>query len=411
MKYFYVSTQNCTNYRDLRIPKLERMKSRLKKIFQFKYLVVLYVLVVGITTAQTYAIPTKIFEEEPSIVYTTYNNYIIFKQSFYHLLAGQDIYIHYPSEHWDLYKYSPTFSLLFGPLAGLPDMLGLTIWNLINVLVFAFSIRYLPVLTLRQKNWILLASFVELLTSIQNLQSNGLIAGFLVYSFGFMEREKYGWAALMLVLSVYVKLFGLVGFVLFLFYPHKLKAAGWTLFWGVVLFFLPLLFVGWDSLLSQYESWGRMLANDYDESLGLSVAGWLQSWFGLTPNKNYVVLAGALMLLAPLVQVQKYRQYGFRLLTLSALLIWVVIFNHKAESPTFILAVAGVSIWFFSRERSLINTILFVLVMVFTSFSVTDFFPGAWKGAFLIPYVIKAVPCILVWAKIEFWDAWGASEA
>ena len=30
--------------------------------------------------------------------YSHYNNYIIFKQSFYHLIAQKDLYVHYPQE-------------------------------------------------------------------------------------------------------------------------------------------------------------------------------------------------------------------------------------------------------------------------------------------------------------------------
>lgn len=46
--------------------------------------------------------------------YTHYNNYIIFKNSFEHLSSNKDIYKSYPEEHWDLYKYSPTFSFAMG---------------------------------------------------------------------------------------------------------------------------------------------------------------------------------------------------------------------------------------------------------------------------------------------------------
>src|SRR2546423_1725063 len=52
-----------------------------------------------------------------SNMYSNYNNYIIFKQSFYHLIQNKDLYMFYPSEHWDLFKYSPTFAFFFGIFA------------------------------------------------------------------------------------------------------------------------------------------------------------------------------------------------------------------------------------------------------------------------------------------------------
>ena len=46
--------------------------------------------------------------------YIDYNNFRIFKFSFYHLIQGKDIYQLFPDDHWDLYKYSPGFALCFG---------------------------------------------------------------------------------------------------------------------------------------------------------------------------------------------------------------------------------------------------------------------------------------------------------
>jgi len=45
--------------------------------------------------------------------YNQYNNYTIFEKSFYHLKDHQDLYKLYPDEQWDLYKYTPTFSVFF----------------------------------------------------------------------------------------------------------------------------------------------------------------------------------------------------------------------------------------------------------------------------------------------------------
>ena len=39
-----------------------------------------------------------------------YNNYVIFERSWDHLVSGQDLYAWHPEEHWDLFKYTPTFA-------------------------------------------------------------------------------------------------------------------------------------------------------------------------------------------------------------------------------------------------------------------------------------------------------------
>ena len=49
--------------------------------------------------------------------FTNYNNYVIFRNSFLHLISNKDIYAWYLDEQWDLYKYSPSFAAFMG-LAG-----------------------------------------------------------------------------------------------------------------------------------------------------------------------------------------------------------------------------------------------------------------------------------------------------
>jgi hypothetical protein len=60
--------------------------------------------------------------------YTHYNNYVIFRQAFAHLVEGRDLYLHFPAEHFDNFLYSPTFAVLMAPLAPLPVWLGLVLW-------------------------------------------------------------------------------------------------------------------------------------------------------------------------------------------------------------------------------------------------------------------------------------------
>jgi len=104
----------------------------------------------------------------------------------------------------------------------------------------------------------------------------------------------------------------------------------------------------------------------------------------------------------PFFKYRYYQELRYKLLYLASILIWVVIFNHKAESPTYIIAATGVAIWFFSQEQKMENTVLLVLVFIFTILSPTDFFPRFLRDAYVGPYVLKAVPCILIWAKITY---------
>ena len=119
---------------------------------------------------------------EGNIEYNKYNNYTIFEKSFDHLKNNQDLYVLYPNEHWDLYKYTPTFSVFFGLFSIFPDWIGLNLWNLFNTLFLVVAIYYLPRLNNTEKGLILLILSIETMTSIQNTQSNALMAGLLVLS-------------------------------------------------------------------------------------------------------------------------------------------------------------------------------------------------------------------------------------
>jgi len=83
-------------------------------------------------------------------------------------------------------------------------------------------------------------------------------------------------------------------------------------------------------------------------------------------------------------------------------LIWIVIFNHKAESPTYIIALSGVAIWYFSKEKNVVNLALLFLAFFLTSLAVTDIFPKVLREKIIIPYMVKAVPCIIIWLKITY---------
>ena len=361
----------------------------------------LLTLIVAIITAQS-----LLLEPGPvvpgGLPYTHYNNYLIFKQSWFHLIHYQDIYQLYPAEVWDLYKYSPTFSLLFAPLAYLPDAVGLFVWNLLNVLVLFFALWKLPLQSAKARLWMVGFIVVELVTSIQNSQSNGLMAGLIILAFIFLERKKLALAALCIVFTMFIKIFGVVGFALFIFYPNKPKAFAYTIGWTLLLAVLPLLVISHTQLLFLYKSWVGMLQNDHSASIGLSVEGWLLTWFGINA-KVATVLAGAVLFCLPMLRFRAYGQFRFRLFFLASILVWIVIFNHKAESPTFVIAVSGIAIWYYSQQKNLVNTLLVAAVFLFTILSPTDLFPRFIRQQYVVPYVLKAVPCILVWFKI-LWD-------
>jgi hypothetical protein len=368
-------------------------------VLNYRFILGTYLLLALLVVVQCYALGESTIN---GFAYTHFNNYIIFKQSFFHLLHHQDLYTLYLPEHFDYYKYSPTFALFMAPLAVLPDFMGLFLWNLLNVVPLFLAIRYFPNINETTKKYILWFVVLELITSLQNSQSNGLVAGLLILAFLLLERNQFFWGILLIVFSAYIKIFGIVGLALLLVYPNKIRNSLYTLFWGILLFLLPLIVVSPHQLQFLYSSWKNLLSFDASQSVGLSVGGWLQTWFNVNLPKSYILVPGIILFCIPLLRIKFYKDFYFRVLLLSSVLLWIVIFNHKAESPTFIIAICGVALWYFPQARKTENLVLLIVALIFTMLSPTDLFPPFVRNNFFKPYVIKAVPCILIWLKLMY---------
>ncbi len=336
---------------------------------------------------------------QPEDRFTHYNNYQIFIHAFHHLKAQQDLYVLYLDQHWDFYKYSPTFAVLMAPFAALPALPGLIIWNLLNASVLLLGIRSLP---LPQARWIFFGWYVliEAITSMQNTQTNALIAGLLLLAFSTNERAKPWATTLFITLTLYIKLFGAAAYLLVLFSTRRLTFVVAAVCWFAVFFTIPLLIVPFDYLFKQYGSWLQLLQQDYAGSQGISIAGILYRWWGWLPDKIGILLIGTALLSLPLLIRDHYADVAGRAAMFSAWMLWMILFNHKAESATYIIAVSGATLWLLMQPWNFLNRSLAVILFAFTILASTDWIPRIVRQQFFEPYVIKAIPCLIIWLWI-----------
>ena len=331
--------------------------------------------------------------------YSKYENYRIFKYAWHYFIIGQNPYTNHP-ETWDLYKYSPAFCVAMAPFYAVPDWIGLIVWNLTNVLALLFTILILPGFSPQKRIIIAWFVFPELIIAVQSAQSNALMAALFLLGYIGLEHKKSFASAGWIMSSAFIKIFGIFAALLAVFYPKQWKSFGFSLIvWGLVFALFPIVFTGWPHLKQLYFWWWELLRNDHSASTGLSVSGWLHTWFGLQPPKFWITAIGlSIQLLAVLVQA--YRKQSV-IPILASLLIWVVIFNHKAESPTFIIAVTGAAIWYFSIKNPKVSDQLLLWIAFFlASITPTDLFPRSLFNQWVQPYTLKAVPFIVIWAVI-----------
>jgi hypothetical protein len=343
--------------------------------------------------------------------YTAYENYLIFKNSAGNLLDYANPYAYFFNQAWDQYKYSPAFALAMWPFAQVPDALGLPLWNLLNALVLLSAILRLPVLTRRQRHFIAWFVLLELATSMQNSQSNGLTAGLFLWAFIAFERGKAAQASAWTVLNGFVKIFGgLSALMVWMYPPQRGRFLLWAALWTAVLTVLPFFFLHPEHTVQVYGWWWDLLRYDHSASVGLSVQGWLLTWFGLQPPKLLVMGAGLAVLAWSVLQVSRTSanqpttidSQQLRILAWASLLLWSVIFNHKAESPTFVIAMCGVALWYCVSEQKRWETVFLWATFALVSLSPTDVFPRLVREHLVQPYVLKAVPCIALWG----WISW-----
>ena len=325
-------------------------------------------------------------------------NFEIFRAASRHLLTGQDLYAEYPAEHSDRFKYSPTFALLFAPLAWIPWPVALFLWSALNALLLFIAVeRVLPGRPAMLAMGLLL---LEVLRGMQNAQSNALVAALIVLSFSTMERRR-GWrAALAVALGACVKIFPLAALTFAIPRRRAMRtglAAGLV---GFALVVLPLTMLSPTALAAQYGSWRGVEASDAQQRW-FSVMELVHRTTGAAWPNWPLQLLGTLALLAPLaIRRERWDEARFRLLYLCSVLLYVVLFNHQAERASYLIAFTGATIWFASEARTRARTALYA-VAALTIPVMSTLVPGDWLRAPGIMTVRLALPCLAIWLVIQ----------
>jgi hypothetical protein len=339
------------------------------------------------------------------------NTFAIFRASYGHLVHGLDLYAAYPREHRDLYKYSPTFALLMAPFAWLPFAPALVLWNVASAGLLCVAIaRLLPGGAAATA---LAVAFLETVGALQYSQTNTAIAALLIAAFLALEVDRPARAGAWLALGAAVKIFPLTGILLAV--PRRwtvrtVLAAGLVL---AVLAALPLLVTDPHTLLAQYRAWHAITAGETASgevargahAWGLN-GGAMQAvrvWFGVDwPNWPVQLLGTALLVLPALIGRRLWSDSSFRIGLLASILMYVVLFNHRAEAPSYVIAMAGVGIWYATSDRRAARTALVLVAIVVVSLASSELVPHAIRRDVVERYAFKTAPILLVWLVLQF---------
>lgn len=336
------------------------------------------------------------------------NNYLVYKGVYEHLVSQQNLYLPYPNEYFDLNHYGPVFGLLIAPFAVMPLFIGCILWGILNAGFLYYAITRLKFNKINTLI-VLLICIVELMTSLHNVQYNPFVAALIILAYVFVKEEKEWLSTMCIALGFLTKLYPVVGIFFFIFSKHKLKFILWGIFWLAFFAVLPLVITSQSFLYQTYFDWWKSLVEKTNENLQSSASGGMQdiSVIGMIRRISkiqefksiWVLMPAMILILVPLKNFRFYKEYTYQLLYLSVLLISTVIFSSSAESPTYIIAMAGVAIWWIVQKRpySVAIKSALILAIVLTSLSATDLFPHYVKDHFIRAYSLKALPCFVVW--------------
>ncbi|MET3125322.1 hypothetical protein ABID42_000410 [Arcicella rosea] len=337
------------------------------------------------------------------------NNYNIFTGVYHHLIEGLNLYDLYPKEYFDSNHYGPLFSLIIMPFTYIPNGIGIPLWNCLQAFALYKALTLLPIKPAYQ--WILLAiCLVDLNTSSHSVQVNPTVVAFIIFSWHFVKKDQVIWATLFVMLGAFVKLYGIVGLAFWVFSESKIKYIAYCFLWAIVLFVLPMAISSPSFIVQSYLDWYNSLVHKNIQNQGVengmgtsmqdvSLMGLVRRVGGFPQLSNlFFIIPGFILQVMPLLRFKQYKNILFQLRYLASLSIFVVIFSSSSESPTFIIAVTGVAIWFITQDFPIQKWVwvLLITVTVVTSLTATDIFPD-WLRMKIILYSIKAFPCCLVW--------------
>ena len=338
-----------------------------------------------------------------------YNNYLIFKNVFRNTLLQQNLYLEYPLFHSDKNHYGIIFSLLIAPFTILPDWLGMILWNIANVGLFIYAVKQLP-FSEKMKSFFAWLCFQELITAMVSFQFNVALTGLIILSACYIYQRKESQSAIAILIGTFVKIYGIVGLSSFFFIKNKKKFIV-TMILGTLAFLgIPMLYSSIHFGLQSYTDWYVELVNKNigNQVLGnmqdISLMGFVRRIVGDANISNLAFLAVGLPLFAlPYLRIKQYKHRAFQLMILASTLLFTVLFSSGSESPTYIIAVAGVMIWFLiqkDKNKLIVGMMLFVLIL--TCFGMSDLFPRYVKQNYIIKYSLKALPCCIVWFRIIY---------
>jgi hypothetical protein len=362
----------------------------MKKLLTLKFVFIIYFIVTLGVTLQS------IFFENLNQI-----NFSVFYHSFRHLLDNENLYQYFPNERQALYKYTPTWALIFGGMAVFSKPIAICILNFTNTMCVYFSVKMLPISD-NKKVFILLFSLQELIRTTQGTQTNALYLGLLLMSIVWMEQSKYFYALMAIFSMIFMKIFGVFLLNMYWMYQRKFHFVLYSIVIAFLFLIAPLLVIDVHQLISLYESWFTLLREDTQVYSLYSFKGVIDAFFKVNSNGIVILLIGFFISFF-FALFNKNNSTEQKMKIAIFMILSSFLFRQSAEHVGYIIAVICCAFYLFQYKDSKAGLIFICLYYFVTSFVYSDLFPKVWRPDFYDAYKLRAIPSIIVWF-LMLWD-------
>jgi hypothetical protein len=167
----------------------------------------------------------------------------------------------------DIYRYSPTFAILFTPFARLPEWLGACLWGLLSIGLFVAAMRVaarelLPGQWTEDRQGVFLGlTLLGAMSGIWSGQSNAALIALVIFALSAIRRNRWWTASWLLALPVFIKLWPLaVVLLLAACWPKQLS---WRFAVMAIAFaLLPFVTRPPSTVIGQYQEWFSSLTHE-----------------------------------------------------------------------------------------------------------------------------------------------------
>ena len=302
----------------------------------------------------------------------------------------------------DVFLYGPLFSILFTPFILLPGWLGVFCWNIFTYTLFFISVFTLPdQFSFGKKKFIFFFTALLLLSALLSVQFNPVVAAIFLFSFTLLERKKGFWAVLLILLSGFIKVYGIFQLAMLLFYPRFWKNVLYAVLLGIVLFLLPLIHIPANELVQYYHSWIVTVMNHSDALRFYSIyrpiclfCKSIEPFAGLISIGVLIVI-----LIFTILKLKLFKEsFLHRAQFLGIIMSWAILFGLGSERHTYVIAMVGYAIWYLCSATTKLDKVLLWINFVLLGILPIDILcPSAVSNLILAKLNIGIIVFAITW--------------